>query len=126
MQRKRGSGSLQKLRRSSVVLAALGEAAAAHICRQGKRLAGLCHEADPFEEARPDAFFSRCCGWSHAAPHCPAVASRCSFCKEVHQISDHRCPGRVGWVVGAAIGVLGGGVRAYTIDLLGTAGSARH
>ena len=101
MQRKGGSGGLQELRggleagnegakvpsearwlggarvrerkplRSSVVLAVLGEAAAARLCRQGARLAGLRHGVEPFEEARPDASCSRCYGWGYVAPTAP-------------------------------------------------------
>ena len=56
------------------------------------RLAGCRHEVEPFEEAQPDAFCGRCCGWGHIAPHCPAAASRCSLRKEGRQTSDHQCP----------------------------------
>ena len=42
----------RKLLRSSVVLAVVGEAAEARLCRQGIRLAGLRHEVEPFGEAR--------------------------------------------------------------------------
>ena len=51
----------RRLPRPSVVLAVVGEAAAARLCKQGARLAGLRHEVEPFEEARPDALCSRCC-----------------------------------------------------------------
>ena len=58
----------RRLLRPSVVLAVVGEAVAARLCKQGVRLAGLSHEAEPFEEARPDAFGRRCCAWGHVAP----------------------------------------------------------
>ena len=63
-----------RLARSSVVLAVLGEAAATRLYKQGTRLAGLRHEVEPFEEARPGAFGSRCCAWGHVGPQCPVVA----------------------------------------------------
>ena len=73
-------------------VAVVGVAVAARLCKQGVRLAGLRHEVEPFEEARPDAFCSRCCAWGHVAPQYPAAVPRCALCGEDHQTSDHRCP----------------------------------
>ena len=41
---------------------------------------------------RPDAFCSRCGGWKHIAPHCPAAAPRCTLCAKNHLTTDNRCP----------------------------------
>ena len=43
---------------------------------------GRRHEAEPYEEERPDAFCGRCCTWDHIGPRCTAAAPRCSFCEE--------------------------------------------
>ena len=75
---------------SSVVAAALGEAI--EFCKSGARLFGKRYEVDAYEEARPDAFCSHCCGWGHIAPHCEAAASRCTVCAKDHATNDHRFP----------------------------------
>ena len=82
----------RRLLRPSMVLAVVGEATAARLCKQEVRLAGLRHEVEPFEEARPDAFCSRCCAWGHVVPQCPAAVPWCALCREDHQTADHRCP----------------------------------
>lgn len=61
----------RKLLRPSVVLAVLGEATAARLCRPGVRLAGLRHKVEPFEETWPDAFCNWCFTWGHVAPPPP-------------------------------------------------------
>ena len=61
----------RKLLRPSAVPVVLGEAVAGRLCRQGARRAGLRHEVEPFEEARPDAFCNWCCAWGHVAPTAP-------------------------------------------------------
>ena len=52
---------------------------------------GRQHEAEAFEEDRPDAFCSRCCAWGHIGPRCTAAVPRCSLYEEGHT-ADHRCP----------------------------------
>ena len=76
---------------SSVVLAVAGVVAAARLCRQGARLAGLRRGVNPFEGVRPDECCSRCCAWGHIAPQCSAAVPRCALCGEDYQTSDHRC-----------------------------------
>ena len=56
------------------------------------RLQGRRYEVDAYEEVRPDAYCSRCCGWGHIGPRCTAAAPRCALCKESHTTADHRCP----------------------------------
>ena len=81
-----------RLGRSSMVLAVSGEMGAARLCRQGARLAGLRHEAEPFEEVQPDTSCNRCCAWGHIAPQCPVAAPRCDLFGEGHQTADHQRP----------------------------------
>ena len=76
---------------SSVVAAVLGEAVFNRLCRSGARLFGRRYEVDAYEETRPDAFCSRCCGWGHIAPH-SSPSCRCAVCAKDHATNDHRCP----------------------------------
>ena len=55
---------------SSVVAVVLGDATFSRVCESGVHLLGRRYEVEAFEEARPDAFCSRCCRWGHIAPHC--------------------------------------------------------
>ena len=71
-----------RLLHSSVFVAVLGETVAVRLCKQEDHLAGLRHEVEPFEEARPDAFCTPCCAWGHVIPQCPAAACRCALCGE--------------------------------------------
>ena len=75
---------------SSVVAAVLGDATFSRVCRSGVHLFGRRYEAEAFEEARPDAFCSRCCRWGHIAPHC-SESPRCAICAEDHTTHDHQC-----------------------------------
>ena len=72
--------------------AILGEAVFGRLCRSGARLFGRRYEVDAYEETRPDAFCSRCCGWGHIAPHCAVASPRCVACAKDHATNDHRCP----------------------------------
>ena len=49
---------------------------------------------DAYEEARPDAFCSRCSAWEHVTPHCKTSTAdpKCSICAKDHAIADHRRP----------------------------------
>ena len=53
---------------SSVVAAVLGEAIIDRLCKSGARLFGRRYEVDAYEEARPDAFCSHCCGGATSPP----------------------------------------------------------
>ena len=75
---------------SSVVAAVLGDATFGRVCKAGVHLFGRRYEAEAFEEARPDAFYSRCCRWGHIAPHC-SESPRCALCAEGHTTHDHQC-----------------------------------
>ena len=90
--RVRARSQREKSGTSSVVAAVLGEAPFGRLCKSGVRLPGGRHEVEVYEEARPDAFCSRCSGWGHIAPHCEAAVPRCSICAGNHTTIDHRCP----------------------------------
>ena len=77
---------------SSVVAAVLGEVIFDRLCKSGALPFGRRYEVDAYEEARPDAFCSHCCGWGHIAPHCEAATPRCAVCAGDHTTNDHRCP----------------------------------
>ena len=77
---------------SSVVAAVLGEVIFDRLCKSGALPFGRRYEVDAYEEARPDAFCSHCCGWGHIAPHCEAATPSCAVCAKDHATSDHRCP----------------------------------
>lgn len=76
----------------SVAVPVLGEAVFTHPCKSEVRLQGCRYRADAYEEVRPDAYFSRCCGWGHVGPRCTVAAPRCALCEESHLTADHRCP----------------------------------
>ena len=75
---------------SSVVAAVLGDAAFGRVCRSGVHLLGRRYEVEAFEEARPDAFCSRCSRWDHIGPHC-SQSPRCAICAEDHPTHNHQC-----------------------------------
>ena len=77
---------------SSVVAAALGEAAFNRLCRYGVRLFGARYGVDACEEVQPNAFCSRCSGWGHIAPHCETAAPRCFICAKDNEETNHWCP----------------------------------
>ena len=68
---------------STVVAAVLGEVTFSRLCKSGAQLFGRRYEVDAYEEVRPDAFCSRCCGWGHIAPlqGCRQV---CCLCRGPH------------------------------------------
>ena len=53
---------------SPVVVPVLGEVVFAHLCKGGVRLQGRCYGVNACEEARPDAYCSRCGEWGHIGP----------------------------------------------------------
>ena len=75
---------------SLVMAAVLGEVTFCRLCKSGVHLLGSRYEVDAFEEARPDAFCSRCSAWGHIAPHCKATDPRCTLCSGAHATFERR------------------------------------
>ena len=59
------------------------------VCKTGAHLFGRRYEVEAFEEARPDAFCSRCSRWGHIAPHC-SETPRCAISAKDHTTHDHQ------------------------------------
>ena len=70
-----------------MVAAVLGEATFSRFCRCEVRLFGVRYDVDVYEEARPNAFYSRYSGWGHIAPHCEAAGQM-----RMQSGSGHRRP----------------------------------
>ena len=70
----------------------LGEAVFTRLRKRGVRIQGRRYEVDAYEEVRPDANCSLCCGWGHIGPQYTAAAPRCTFCEESQTTAGHRCP----------------------------------
>ena len=77
---------------SPVMATVLGEVTFGRLCKIGVHLLGSRYEVHAFEEARPDAFCSRCSAWGHIAPHCKATDPRCTLCSGAHATFERRCP----------------------------------
>ena len=77
---------------SSVVAPVLEVAVFARLCKRRLQPQGHRYRVDAYEEVRPDAYCSRCCGRGHTSPRCTAASPRCALCEESHTAADHRCP----------------------------------
>ena len=77
---------------SSVVFAVVDESVYRSIRKGELRLPGRRHNAEAYEEIRPDAGCGQCAGWGHIESKCDRENARCGWCAGRHTSKEHRCP----------------------------------
>ena len=85
----------KKITASSVTFVVNGDEVANRLVRSGLTVNGRSYGVEHYEEARPDAMCTNCCGWGYIKVQCSyRHEPRCALCAADHRTELHKCPVR--------------------------------